>query len=98
MRKFKVLNCKTEVQVGEIKRYRDNDGNMREIMQYRKVKAGEKGFNPSAYGHEGIKVGDVLEIDGHLADKAANNPDFEEVLDIVVPQEEAPAQNKAKKK
>lgn len=33
----------------------------------------------SAYGHEGIAVGDVIELEGTSADKAANNPDFKEL-------------------
>lgn len=32
-----------------------------------------------AYGHDNIKVGDVLEINGPLADKARRNPMFREV-------------------
>ena len=35
--------------------------------------------NVRAYGHENIKVGDVLEINGPLADKARRNPMFREV-------------------
>lgn len=32
-----------------------------------------------AYGHENIKVGQVLEINGPLADKARRNPMFKEL-------------------
>ena len=32
-----------------------------------------------AYGHENIKTGDVIELEGFFAEKARNNPDFAEV-------------------
>lgn len=33
------------------------------------------------YGHEGFSVGDVIALSGDLADKAASNPDFKEIID-----------------
>lgn len=33
-----------------------------------------------AYGHENIEIGQVLEINGSLADKARRNPMFQEVV------------------
>ena len=68
--------------------YRKNDDGMRySVPIYYEVKRGEKDphkkdvWTPGAYGHEDIRVGDVIDLDGHLADKAAMNPDFEEVFE-----------------
>ena len=53
----------------------------REIKGWVKKTVNGELWYPGAYGHRAIKKGDVLEIGGHLADKAANNPDFEEVFE-----------------
>lgn len=42
----------------------------------------------NAYGHEGVNTNDTIEIDGHLAQKAANNPDFKEVKSRAKPKKE----------
>ena len=34
-------------------------------------------INVSAYGHHGISTGDIIFLDGHLAGKASQNPDFQ---------------------
>jgi len=65
-------------------------------MLHSEDKAGD-GWSPGAYGHTNIKEGDILDIDGFLADKAANNPDFEEVFEEPV-KVEKPVVKKAKKK
>ena len=36
--------------------------------------------NVGAYGIENISTGDTIELSGHSAEKARNNPDFTEVL------------------
>lgn len=86
MRKFKVVKCPQVKQVNEPKSFQTEGGAWVTVKNVREIKAGEKGLNgetwyPGAYGHRAIKNGDVLEIGGHLADKAANNPDFEEVFE-----------------
>ena len=97
MRKFKVLKCKQTRLKSERRTSRDSNGNLTSYMVYSEEKAGE-GWSPGAYGHEGIKEGDILDIDGVLADKAANNPDFEEVFEEPVKAEKPVVKKKAKKK
>lgn len=92
MRRFKVIRCRMKKMVCDIKDSLDKHGHPFSYKAYREVKAGEDGWYPGAYGHENIKVGDILDIEGHLADKAAANPDFEEVFDI----EEKPTVKKKK--
>lgn len=84
MRKFEVLKCQESIQVGTPKVMKSPEGTNYTIIQWRKVSAGEPKNNgelwyPNAYGVEKIKVGDVIEINGGLADKAAKNPDFKEI-------------------
>ena len=81
MRKFKVLKCKQTKMVEERKSFRNGDGTMSAYVSYREVKAGEDGWYPGAYGVEKIKEGDIIELEGDLADKCANNPHFEEVFE-----------------
>lgn len=81
MRKFKVLHCKQSKLKRELKHRRDHNDNLVPYEVFREVKAGEEGWWPGAYGHEKIKEGDILELEGYRADKAANNPQFEEVFD-----------------
>lgn len=86
MRKFKVVNCKQVRLVSEKKKRRDDNGNLVTYTVFSEQKAGDEDKNgdvwyPGAYGHEKIKVGDILDLEGVRADKAANNPDFEEVFD-----------------
>lgn len=89
MRKFKVIKCKQTRTVSEIKKRRDDNGNLVTYTVYSEQKAGEKDklgdvWYPGAYGHERIKEGDIIELEGYRADKAANNPHFEEVKDAPV--------------
>lgn len=81
MRYFEVLEVATKKRVAELVVLRDKDGNPIRRTDYRWVNAGEEGWYPGAYGHEKIKKGDILPIDGPLADKAAKNPAFKEVDD-----------------
>lgn len=88
MRKFKVLNCKTEKIAYKRMSRRDENDNLVWFNQYYTVNAGEQDHKgntwyPGAYGNENIKVGDIIEVEEHLADKAARNPDFEEVVEEV---------------
>ena len=46
-------------------------------MKFKLIKKGVK--DSQAYGHEGLKTGDTIELTGIFAEKAARNPDFEEV-------------------
>lgn len=86
MAKFKVLRCTTEETYIERKHVKNKQGN--NVLIEREV---TREISPAAYGHENIKVGDVLEITGHLAAKARRNPDFEEVSDTgaVIPRKVA---------
>lgn len=84
MRKFKVLECKQSRVVGDVKKQTTAEGAVRSYVVYRKEDAGDNGWYPGAYGHERIKVGDILEIEGEMADKAARNPMFEEVFESKV--------------
>jgi len=45
-------------------------------MNFELVKKVDEPVN--AYGHKGIKTGDVIELDGRLAEKAKGNEDFKE--------------------
>ncbi len=85
MRKFKVLHCKQQMTQRELRHGRTKEGAMYAYEVEHVVKAGEKKLNgevwyPGAYGHEKIKAGDILELQGRIADKAAANPQFEEVF------------------
>ena len=93
MRKFKVLDVKESITKCEMKKRKTADGNWVTFPVYREVKRGEEGWYPGAYGHEDIHKGDVIELDGHLADKCAANPQFEEVFD-----EPEPVKKKVAKK
>lgn len=84
MRKFRVLHCPQTRKVFDIKSRRDKDGNKISYKVWREEQAGENGWWPGAYGHEKIKEGDILELEGRRADKAAANPQFEEVFDTPV--------------
>ena len=81
MRKFKVLECKQSKLATRRKTRRDDSDNLVTYNVYYEVQAGEEGWWPGAYGVEKIKEGDVIELQGHFADKAAKNPAFEEVFD-----------------
>lgn len=78
MRYFKVLNCPQSKVIQKHVRFKTDSG-MASRVEYREVQAGEEGWWPGAYGHEKIKEGDVLPLDGRLADKASRNDAFEEV-------------------
>lgn len=45
-------------------------------MKFKLVKPGCE--NSRAYGHDGLKTGDVIELNDHFSRKAMANPDFEE--------------------
>lgn len=92
MRKFKVLKCKQSRIVYDVKKAKTAEGAVRTYKVYREEQAGENGWWPGAYGYEKIKEGDILELEGHLADKAASNPMFEEVFDK--PKVESPPKKK----
>ena len=47
-------------------------------MKFKLIKS--KCKNVGAYGIENISTGDTIELSGHSAEKARNNPDFTEVL------------------
>ena len=47
-------------------------------MKFKLIKL--KCKNVGAYGVKGISTGDAIELTGHFAEKAKNNPDFSEVL------------------
>ena len=47
-------------------------------MKFKLVKSNCK--NVGAYGVSKLSTGDTFELDGRLAEKAKNNPDFSEVL------------------
>ena len=95
MRKFKVLKCKTTVKQPERRTGRDSDGNVYSYVVY--CEKGEKeGFFPGAYGVEKIKVGQIIELNAHLAEKAANNPDFEEVFLVEAPKKVSKKKSKKK--
>lgn len=84
MRKFKVLQCKQTRIVKEPKKVKTPEGAVRTVWFSREEKAGENGWWPGAYGHEKIKEGDILELEGFRAEKAANNPQFEEVFEPAI--------------
>ena len=67
---FEVLKVDTEKTIIRREQFRDSEGNnqTREVYE-------TKQLTPGAYGHENIKKGDVLELKGHLAAKAAANKD-----------------------
>ena len=90
MRKFRVLHCAQKRTVFDIKTRRDDNGNKISYKVYREEQAGENDWWPGAYGHEKIKEGDILELEGRIADKAAANPQFEEVF----PKAEKPVEAK----
>ena len=46
-------------------------------MKFKLIKEVESSVG--AYGHENIKTGDAIELEGFFAEKAQNNPDFVEV-------------------
>lgn len=99
LRKFKVVNCPQEKTVARQKKAINDAGATYTYTVYSTVKAGEKGQNgevwyPNAYGHRAIKEGDIIELGGRMADKAAANPDFEEVKEAP----EKKVTKKAKKK
>ena len=104
-RKFKVLSLKEKIQRVRFITKKSEDGANVRIPMYYEVERGEPDphrknavWLPSAYGHEDISVGDILEIEREdWANKAASNPQFEEVFDE--PKEpEVPAPPVAKKK
>lgn len=75
MAHFKVLNTRTSSTVHSRGISRDKSGKTTSFDVVEDVK-----FKPGAYGHEDIKVGDIIELTtDHLISKARNNPDFEEV-------------------
>ena len=89
MRKFEVLRCKQERTLKYYKKGRRDDGSVYSYAVFKTIKAGEKDLAgnvwlPGAYGHEGIKEGDIIELEGHLADKAATNPDLKEIKETPV--------------
>lgn len=47
-------------------------------MKFKLIKKGC--IDISSYGEEDISTGDVIELTGRFAEKASNNPDFEEVV------------------
>ena len=65
---FEVLDIDTEKTILKREQFRDSEGNNQTREVYATVK-----ITSGAYGHENIKKGDVLEISGHLAKKAAAN-------------------------
>ena len=71
---FEVVRTDKEKTVLVKKTVRDEHGN--NVVVQDEV---DKTFQANAYGHEDINVGDVLEINGHLAEKARRNPYFKEV-------------------
>ena len=81
MRSFEVLRC-PQVKIDQkLVSGKREDGSRYGYIQYKEIKAGEKCFNgetwyPGAYGVSPVKVGDVIKLNGHLADKAAANPAF----------------------
>ena len=50
----------------------------------------------NAYGHENVMRGDVIKLNGHLAEKCANNPDFKEVTGMERPKLKPGPKPKAK--
>jgi len=76
MAKFKVLETIEQVSYVEKKKRRGKFGWVWVEQEVTEC------ISPGAYGHEDIKVGDILEINGHLADKARRNPMFEEVKEV----------------
>lgn len=71
MAKFEVIYLITEVTYMKKSRVVDKEGSvhMLEVETTKKT-------TPGAYGHEDIHVGDVLEINGQMADKARSNTKF----------------------
>ena len=65
---FEVLDIDMEKTILKREQFRDSEGNNHTREVYETVK-----ITPGAYGHENIKKGDVLEINGYLAKKAAAN-------------------------
>ena len=96
MRKFKVLKCVETITRRSKKIAKKPSGETYAYVVYREVNRGDEGWYPGAYGHENIHVGDIIELDGHLADKAARNPDFEEVFEA--PKVEVVKKKRRKKK
>ena len=74
MASFEVIHCHTEVTYFQKKRVVDKEGSLhiRQIEMTKPVKAG-------FYGVEDVKVGDVIQLTGVMAEKARNNPDLKEV-------------------
>lgn len=84
---FEVLKTHTEKTVVRRRQRKDKDGNV-SVVEYIETLA----IKPGAYGHENIEVGQVLEINGPLADKAARNREYFKAVD-----KPKPAKKKAKK-
>lgn len=87
LRKFRVVRCPQKKIIYKLKTARDDAGTKYTYKEYKEIKAGEKDhrgevWEPGAYGHRGIKPGDIIELGGRMADKAAANPDFEEIKEV----------------
>lgn len=65
---FQVLKIDTEKTVMKREQFIDSEKNNQTREVYETIQ-----LTPGAYGHENIKEGDVLEINGRLAEKAAAN-------------------------
>lgn len=103
MRSFEVLECPQVMTESRVKKVMDESGVVNSYTEYHVVKAGEKRWSgerwyPGAYGVTPIKVGDVIKLNGHFADKAANNPAFKEVEAVVKKKVSKKAKKKASKK
>ena len=68
---FEVLDIDTEKTILKREQFRDKEGNNQTREVYETIQ-----LTPGAYGHENIKKGDVLEISGYLAKKAAANKQY----------------------
>lgn len=73
---FEVLKTHTEKTVVRRRQVKDKDGNV-SVVEYIESLA----FSPAAYGHEDISVGQVLEINGPLAEKAKRNREYFKEVD-----------------
>lgn len=87
---FEVVKTITETNVIERRQRRDKSGNVSVVESIRVVH-----IKPGAYGHEDIKVGQVLEINAPFDIKARGNTDFfKEVKEPVKDSKKEPKKKK----
>ena len=99
MAKFEVIKLDRDKTITKIVNGKDADGNKISVLEYEDVT-----IKVGAYGYEDIHVGDVLELSGHLAEKARRNTEYfrevrdEKPKDVQVQKEESVEVEKPKRR